>query len=211
MRRRHPIGRLCVITDTVVQSRFSHTELAELACGGGADIIQLRDKELGDDEMVAIGRQMRRLCDLHGAILIVNDRVAVARECRAHGVHLGRGDMSVEEARGILGEDAVIGTTAHSMEEALEADRSSADYAGFGHIFATSSKAKDTPPVGIEQLARVCASVSIPILAIGGITRERVAAVMHAGARGVAVIAEVCRSPDPRGATRRIRNEMELS
>jgi thiamine-phosphate pyrophosphorylase len=205
---RHAIGRLCVITDTTVQPRLSHVELAALACAGGADVIQLRDKALTDDEMIAIGREMRRTCDRHGALLIVNDRVAVAQAC-AHGVHLGRNDTSVEEARRVLGERAVIGATAHSLQEALDADRTSADYLGFGHIFPTGSKTKTTPPVGLAGLARVCAAVTIPVLAIGGVTSVRVADVVRAGAWGVAVIADVCTADDPRAATARIRRALD--
>jgi thiamine-phosphate pyrophosphorylase len=205
VKKRRRIGRVCVITDIELQSRFSHAELAELACSGGADLIQLRDKTLNDDTLVAVGREVRRACDRHRALFIVNDRVLVARECAADGVHLGQSDTSIEEARHLLGERAVIGATAHSLAEALEADRSSADYLGFGHIFPTASKEKSTPPVGIDGLAEVCAAVSLPVLAIGGITSERVADVMRAGAWGVAVIAAVCLADDPRAAAAELR------
>jgi thiamine-phosphate pyrophosphorylase len=209
VRQRIAIGRVCVITDVAVQSRFGHLELAQLACAGGAEMIQLRDKNLPDDELIAIGRAMRNVCDRHGALLLVNDRVRVARACGAHGVHLGRGDTPLEEARRLLGDAAVIGATAHSYEEALQADRSTADYMGFGHIDPTSSKQKTTPPVGLDELARVCAAVTMPVLAIGGITRERVADVMKAGAWGVAVIADVCTADDPRAATEHIRRTVD--
>lgn len=210
MKKRRRIGRVCVITDIEMQSRFSHAELAEFACSGGADVIQLRDKTLNDDTLVEVGREVRRACDRHGALFIVNDRVIVARECGADGVHLGRSDTSIEEARRVLGEHAIIGATAHSLAEALEADRSSADYLGFGHIFPTASKEKTTPPVGIDGLAEVCAAVSLPVLAIGGITSERAADVLRAGAWGVAVIAEVCMADDPRAATERLRHAVDL-
>lgn len=204
MRERRRIGRVCVITDTTVQSRFSHAELAGLACSGGADLIQLRDKTLSDDALIDVAREVRRVCDRHGVLFLVNDRVLVAHESGADGVHLGHGDTPVEEARRMLGDRAVIGTTAHSLAEAVAADRSSADYLGFGHIFPTSSKSKSTPPVGVEELARVCAAVTIPVLAIGGITHTRVPDVLRAGAWGVAVIAAVCAADDPRAATERL-------
>ena len=209
MTRRPAIGRLCVITDTAVQSRFDHTTLAELACRGGADMIQLRDKTLPDDALIPIAIEVRHVCHRHGAMFIVNDRVAVARASGAHGVHLGRGDMSIADARRLLGEGAIIGATAHSLEEAVEADGSAADYMGFGHVFPTASKKKATSPVGIDELARVCAAVSKPVLAIGGITHDRIAAVMASGAWGIAVIAEVCTAGDPRAATERVRRALD--
>ena len=205
------IGRVCVITDTTVQSFFTHTDLATLACTGGADIIQLRDKHLSDDDMITVGREIRHVCDRYDARFIVNDRVQVARACGADGVHLGRADASIEEARRVLGDSAIIGATAHSFQEALRADRSLADYVGFGHVYATTSKQKETPPVGLEELARVCSAVSLPVLAIGGITSERVADVMRAGAWGIAVIADVCASDDPRAATERIRRAVAVT
>ena len=211
MRERRRIGRVCVITDVTVQSRFGHVELAELACSGGADLIQLRDKALADDALIRVARAVRRVCDRHGALLLVNDSVLVAREAGAHGVHLGLDDTPIEEARRVLGDGAVIGATAHSLEEAIAADRTSADYLGFGHIFPTASKQKSTPPVGIDGLARVCAAVSIPVLAIGGITSAHVSDVMRAGAWGVAVIAEVCTADDPRAATERLRSAINES
>lgn len=209
MRARIAAGRVCVITDTTVQSAYTHADLALLACTGGADIIQLRDKTLPDDQLTEIARAMRRICDRYDARLIINDRVGVAKESGADGVHLGLSDTSIEDARRTLGDSAIIGATAHSFEEALRADQSSADYLGFGHIFATSSKSKTAPPVGLEELARVCKAVSLPVFAIGGITGERVPGVMRAGAWGVAVIAEVCASDDPRTATERLRRAVD--
>ncbi|HEU4364495.1 MAG TPA: thiamine phosphate synthase [Candidatus Krumholzibacteria bacterium] len=209
MRERRRIGRVCVITDVAVQSRFGHVELAELACAGGADVIQLRDKALADDVLISVAREVRRVCDRHGALFVLNDRVLVARESGADGVHLGLDDTPIEAARSVLGDRAVIGATAHSLAEARAADRSSADYLGFGHVFTTSSKARATPPLGVDGLARVCAAVSIPVLAIGGITSTRVPDVMGAGAWGVAVIAEVCTADDPRAATERLRSAVD--
>jgi len=198
------IGRLCVITDTVVQNRFSHEELAKLALEGGADIIQLRDKSISTHELAEVARRVKALCDLHQAQLIINDYVDVAREIGC-GVHLGRGDTGIDAARGVLGPRVVIGGTAHAIDEALAAEAVGADYLGFGHIFPTASKHKPTPPVGLDALARVCAAVRIPVLAIGGITEETARACIDAGAHGVAVIAAVCAAPDPRAAARAIR------
>jgi thiamine-phosphate pyrophosphorylase len=204
------IGRLHVITDTTVQRRFSHEDLAALACAGGADVIQLRDKSLPRDEFAAVARRVRDVCREHHALFIVDDRVVVAEEVGADGVHLGRDDMSIADARAILGDGAIIGATAGSLDAVLEAARDGADYVGFGHIFATASKVKGTPPVRLEGLRAVCAAATIPVIAIGGITAENAGGVLRAGAWGVAVIASVCAADDPRGATARLRAAMGI-
>ncbi|HEX6791138.1 MAG TPA: thiamine phosphate synthase [Candidatus Krumholzibacteria bacterium] len=202
------ISRLCVITDTS-RTRFGHGQLARLACAGGAGMIQLRDKELDDNQMVREALLVRDVCWEFGVPLILNDRVAVAQESRADGVHLGRTDLAVPDARARLGKDAIIGASAGSVEEAKEAEAAGASYIGFGHVFATSSKQKPKAPVGLEGLAAACAAVKIPVIAIGGITAANAADVIKAGAWGVAVIAEVCAAVDPYAATQRLRDVID--
>lgn len=203
------IGRLIVITDTHIQSRFTHEELAGLACAGGADVIQLRDKKMSDDEFTQVALRVRDICRQHEKLLIINDRVEVARVVEADGVHIGRGDMPVGEARALFGDNAIIGTSAGSVNEAREAESAGADYIGFGHIFATSSKEKPALPVGLERLAAACQSVKFPVIAIGGITDAGVADVMQAGAWGFAVIGAVCGARDPRAATAGLRAALD--
>ncbi len=199
------IGRLHVITDVSIQSRFTHEELAELACRGGADGIQLRDKSLDDDALLAVARRVAKICADHGVMFIVNDRVEVARDAKANGVHLGRDDASIAEAQAILGPGAIIGRSTGSPEEAREAATAGADYIGFGHIFPTTSKQKESDAVGVELLAAVAHDSPIPVIAIGGITESNAARVMASGAWGVAVIGAVCSVEDPRAATARLR------
>lgn len=198
------IGRLCVITDTAVQHRYTHEEIASLAIDGGADVIQLRDKGFSDHQLAEVARRLKAFCDLKGAQLIINDRVDVARDVGC-GVHLGQNDAHVMDARRVLGARVAIGGTAHTLDEALAAEAAGADYLGFGHIFPTTSKRKPAPPVGLDALARVCAAVRVPVLAIGGVTAQNARACIDAGAWGVAVIAAVCADPDPRAAAARIR------
>jgi thiamine-phosphate pyrophosphorylase len=204
LRASHRPGRLCVITDTVIQNRFTHLELAELACAGGADMIQLRDKSLDDEALTAVAIAIRDVCDRYGARFIVNDRVLVAKAIGA-GVHLGREDGAIDAARALLGADAIIGGTAHDLEQARSVARDGADYIGFGHVFATASKQKKTPPLGTGALRSACAAVSIPVIAIGGITAANLPEVMASGAYGVAVIGAVCGAVDPRAATHELR------
>jgi len=200
-----------VITDTLIHSRFSHQQLAELACAGGAEVIQFRDKRLARSEFEAVAKRVGEVCRAHQVTLLVNDRVVAAYDAGADGVHLGRDDMSIADARAILGPDKIIGATAGSLDAALTAQDDGADYVGFGHIFATTSKVKGTPPVGLGALAAMCKQLKIPVIAIGGINADNVGEVMRAGAWGVAVIGAVCAADDPRAATTRMRGAMKLA
>jgi thiamine-phosphate pyrophosphorylase len=202
---RPQIGRLIVITDTRIQSRFTHEELAELACAGGANVIQLRDKHLADDNFVRLAERVREICRAHGAQLIINDRVGVAKMVGADGVHVGRDDIPVQAARVVMGSLAVIGTSASNAAEAQQAHRAGADYVGVGHVFRTSSKQKSGPPIGLEILADASRNTSRPVIAIGGINVENAADALRAGAHGIAVISAVCAAKDPKAATARLR------
>jgi thiamine-phosphate pyrophosphorylase len=203
------IGRLVVITDTLIQSRFTHEELAELACAGGADVIQLRDKQLTNDQFSEVAQRVCAICHRYEKTLIINDHVDVAHAVEADGVHVGRDDMRVQEARVVLGSRAIIGTSAGNATEAHEGHRAGADYIGFGHVFATSSKTKPGAPIGLAVLADVCRNVSRPVIAIGGISEANLADVMKAGAWGVAVISAVCATRDPRAATAGLRAALD--
>lgn len=199
------VGRLHVITDVVVQTRFTHEELAEAACAGGADVVQFRDKSQAVESFAAVARRVADVCRRHGVAFVVNDHARVAREVEADGVHVGRRDSSIQDARALLGDGAIVGASAGSLEEALEAEARGADYVGFGHVFATASKAKETPAVGLDALARVAARVRVPVIAIGGITPANAAQVMETGAWGIAVIGAVCTADDPCAATRMLK------
>jgi thiamine-phosphate pyrophosphorylase len=203
------IGRLVVITDVHIQSRYSHEQIAELACAGGADVIQLRDKDLPDEDFLRIAKRVRAICRRYDVQFIINDRVELARAVEADGVHVGRSDMSAKDARELMGDKAIIGTSAGSAKEAKEAEIAGADYIGFGHIFATSSKTKATPPVGLAGLRAACQAVKLPVIAIGGITEKNVADVIRAGAHGIAVIAAVCAADYPRAAAARLRTVID--
>jgi thiamine-phosphate pyrophosphorylase len=203
------VGRLHVITDVTVQSRYSHEELAEMACAGGAHVVQLRDKLLARDAFADTARRVAAICRRHGVSFVVNDHADVAREVEADGVHVGRTDLPIREVRALLGPRAIIGASTGSLEQAEQAEREGADYAGFGHVFATASKAKATAPVGLDALARVAARLVIPVIAIGGVTAANAARVMAAGAWGFAVIGAVCAAEDPRAATERLREIVE--
>ncbi len=194
------VGRFHVITDEVVQHRFSHARLAKLAIAGGADLIQMREKRRSKHELVAAALEVREVCRAAGVPLIVNNRADIALAVGADGVHLGRSDLPIAAARRMLGPDAIIGATASTLEEARQAERDGADYVGFGHIYPTRSKTKPGTAIGTAALAEVCRELNIPVIAVGGIEEANLKPVLDSGAWGVAVIASVCGSRDPQRA-----------
>lgn len=203
------IGVLHVITDTTLQSRFTHPQLAELAIQGGADTIQFRHKNGTTRELVEIARQMQIVCAQHEVPLIVNDRADIALAVGASGTHFGQDDMPVAIGKRILSSETIIGASARTEEKILEAISEGADYIGFGPIYQTSSKPDAETPKGLERLRRMCEIAKCPVIAIGGITLQTTAAVIRAGAHGIAVISAVCAQPDPLAATKNLMQEIQ--
>lgn len=203
------IGRLHVLTDTVLQSRFSHLELARLAIKGGADTIQFRQKAAATREMIDTVRKLKQLCLGSGVTLIVNDRIDVAIATEADGVHLGQDDFPIPLARKLLGESRIIGGSAATLEEAQRCLAEGADYIGFGPVYPTTSKEDAGPVSGIKLLEKAVAAIPLPIIAIGGISVKNTPEVMQAGAQGIAVISAVCCQEDPEQATRALKQAMQ--
>ena len=196
------IGKLHILTDTVLQSRFSHMEITRLAIAGGADTIQYRQKSGSTRQMIEIARNMKRLCSEAGVMFIVNDRLDVAIAAEADGVHLGQDDFPIPMARELLGEGRIIGGSAATLDEARKCLSEGADYVGFGPVYPTSSKDDAGPVSGIDILKQVVEIIPLPIIAIGGVGAENIPGVMRAGAHGIAVISAVCCQDDPEEATR---------
>jgi thiamine-phosphate pyrophosphorylase len=205
-----PLGRLHVITDAVLQTRFSHVELARLAAGGGADTIQLREKRpLTTRVLVETASAMRRALEGTAAQLVVDDRADVALAAGVPAVHLGRDDLDVATARMLLGAQAVIGGTANSLGEALQVAATDVDYLGVGPVFGTRSKANPAPPLGLDGLQAIVEAVRKPVIAIGTITADRVRSVLDTGAYGVAILSAIVCEPDPAEATRVFRGAID--
>jgi thiamine-phosphate pyrophosphorylase len=200
--RMKTIGKLHVLTDVRLQSRFSHMELARLAIAGGADTIQLRQKGGSTRRMIEIAREMKKHCEEAGVPFIVNDRLDIAIAAKSDGVHLGQDDFPIPLARELVGEDCLIGGSASSMEEARKCLVEGADYIGFGPVFPTTSKDDAGPVSGLDILKEVVSAIPVPIIAIGGITEKNACEVMEAGAHGIAVISAVCCELFPEQATR---------
>lgn len=205
------LPKLYAITDTQL-SNCSHLELVKLLLAGGARLIQLRDKDASAKELLDAARACLALTRPAGAKLIINDRVDVALTADADGVHLGQDDLTVEEAREILGPDKLIGLSTHSLEQFEQGLKTSANYLAVGPIYPTNSKENPAPVVGLEMLAAAKPITDRPIVAIGGITLERASEVLAAGADSLAVISalypwpeklDLLSKPDVTGQTRK--------
>jgi thiamine-phosphate pyrophosphorylase len=175
----------------------------EPALRGGVDVVQLRDKELGDDGLVRAAGPFRRACDGHGALFILNDRPDLVAACGADGVHIGQGDSSLEEARHAVGPDRLVGLSASAPEELDEEP----DYFGVGAVFGTPTKA-DAVTGGIDLVRAAAGRLTIPWFAIGGIDLSNVAEVVAAGAPGVAVVRAIRDADDPEEAARLLRRHV---
>lgn len=188
------IGRLHVLVDTVA--------LAEAALAGGAPTLQVRVKHGDDRVRFAVVAAVVERCRSAGAACIVDDRADMAVAAGAHGVHVGATDLPVDAARRVVGPDLVVGATVRDPAAAARAVQLGADYLGVGPTYATATKDGLPGPLGPTGVGRVASAVGVPVVAIAGITSERVPEVLAAGAWGVAVIGAVSRAADPVAATR---------
>ena len=211
MTERRSVGRLHVITDEVLQDRFTHVGLAAAAAAGGADVIQYREKrQVSTKEMMRVAVLMSLACQEFNTTVLIDDRVDVAAAVGATAVHLGREDLPPYVARQILGPDAIIGGTANSVEEAVKVAKQPVDYLGVGPVFGTTSKGnRAAPMLGLERFAEICDAVDKPVIGIGSITVDRVGDVLAAGAYGVAVLSAVVCQDDPQASCREFASEIE--
>ena len=184
---------LCVITDEAL----CPVTLAEEALKGGAAMIQLRHKTASGSQLFSWAVEIRKLCRQYQALCIINDRVDIAMASEADGVHLGQEDIPALAARKLLGSNFIIGISASSVDEAVQAEKDGADYIGFGHIYPTISKLKEHAPLGSDMLRHVTSRLSVPVVAIGGISIENAGLLISCGASGVAVISAVSRAEEP--------------
>ncbi|MCR5770441.1 MAG: thiamine phosphate synthase [Butyrivibrio sp.] len=166
-------------------------EAVEKAILGGATIIQLREKNIPDDEYIKRAESIKSVCDKYNIPLIINDNVDVALKVKAAGVHVGQGDTSVSKARSILGKDYIIGATAHNLEEAKIAQTCGADYLGVGAAFGSSTKKDAKPLTSLETYKEITSNISIPIVAIGGINDSNMDLLTGSGIAGVAIISGI--------------------
>ena len=179
--------------------------LLDAALRGGVDVIQLRDKELADQALVAAADPFRTACEEHGALFVLNDRPDLVEECGADGAHVGRSDMPVEDARALVGPDRLIGTSASTAAELAAVG--GADYVGVT-AFATPTK-EDAVAGGLELLGDAARSLDVPWFAIGGVELSTMGDVLAAGAPGVAVVRAIRDADDPETAARLLRSALD--
>ncbi len=193
------IGRLQVLTD--LDATVHRLDVVDDALDAGAPVIQVRAKELDDRALLELAESIVARCRAAGATCLIDDRVDVALACGADGVHLGDRDLPVAVARRLLGPDAIIGATARDAESGRARAREGADYLGVGPTYATTTKDGLPDPIGPAGVAVVAAAADIPVIAIAGISLERVPEVMATGAHGIAVVGAVSRAHDRGQAT----------
>ena len=169
------------------------------AIDGGAGIVQLREKHLGQADFLAEAERFVALCREKGAVSIINDKVEIAAQVGADGVHVGQEDLEAGRARQLLGPDKLIGVSAHSVAEALAAQAAGADYLGVGAAFATGTKT-DAKPISRETIRAITAAADIPVVAIGGISRDNILELKDCGLDGVAVVSALFAQADVKGA-----------
>jgi thiamine-phosphate pyrophosphorylase len=174
------------------------------ALAGGADLFQLRDKDASDEELLATAERARERCPAAGALFILNDRPDLAAACGADGVHVGQDDMPVDRARRIVGDDAIVGLSTHSAQQAEAGARSGADYIAVGPVHATPTKV-GRAAIGVEPLGYAATHVDVPWFAIGGIDPYTVGAVVKAGARRIVVVRAIADAEDPEATARTLR------
>jgi thiamine-phosphate pyrophosphorylase len=194
------VFHLYLVTDRTRTAGRPLLQVVEAALQGGVDAVQLREKDLSTAELCDLASRLRTLTRRYGARLLINDRIDVALTVGADGAHLPVNSFAPDDARRLLGAQALIGVSTHSLEQAEAATAGGADFIVFGPVFETPSKRAFGTPVGLPALARISAKVAAPIFAIGGITVDRVESVRRCGARGVVVISAILEADDPRAA-----------
>jgi thiamine-phosphate pyrophosphorylase len=183
-------------------------DLLREAIAGGVDVVQLREKHLPDEELVAVANATRALCERLGALLIINDRPSVAHEVDADGVHVGQDDMPVAEVRELVGLDMLIGLSTHTPAEIDAVDAELVDYIGVGPVHATPTK-PGRPHVGLELVRYAAAHAPVPFFAIGGIDAGNAADAIDAGAQRLCVLRAISCAQDPEHAARELRELLD--
>ena len=197
---------LYVITDSTYHTTETLLHAVDEACAGGATLIQLREKDTGGRDYLALAQQVKAVTDKYGVPLIIDDRVDVAIACDAAGVHVGASDLPVAVCRRLLGPDKIVGATAKSVEAAKAAYEDGADYLGTGAIYPTTTHVT-TRITPVETLDEICRTVPIPVVAIGGLNADNMDVLADSPIAGVAIVSAVMKADDPRACTKVLTSE----
>ena len=200
--------KLYAVTDRSWLRGETLYQQVEKALKGGATFIQLREKDMSDKEFLDTALEIKELTDRYNVPFVINDNVDVAIRCNADGVHVGQDDMEAGNVRQMLGSDKIIGVSVHNVSEAIQAEQSGADYLGVGAVFSTSTKS-DAENVSFEMLHDICRAVSIPVVAIGGITKDNIQELKGSGINGVAVVSAIFAAEDIEAATNELMEKVE--
>ena len=199
---------LYAVTDRTWLGNMTLYEQVEEAIKGGATFVQLREKELDNETFLKEAFEIKALCRKYNVPFVINDNVEIAKKIDADGVHVGQSDMKAENVRAILGKDKILGVSAQTVEQAILAEKMGADYLGVGAVFPTGSKA-DAEDVSYETLKAICEAVSIPVVAIGGISTSNVSKLENSGISGIAVISAIFAAEDIQSATNELKEMAE--
>lgn len=199
---------LYAVTDRHWLGEVTLYDQVKKALDGGATFVQLREKKLDREDFLAEAKEIQKLCKEYGVPFVINDEVSIAKDIDADGVHVGQSDMEAMDVRKILGPDKILGVSAQTVEQAIIAEKHGADYLGVGAVFTTGSK-DDADDVSHETLKAICEAVSIPVIAIGGITKDNVAELAGSGICGVAVISAIFGQKDIQKATEELKFSVE--
>ena len=199
---------LYAVTDRSWLGEETLYEQVEKALKGGATFVQLREKKLSEEAFLEEAAQVKKLCKQYNVPFVINDNVEIAKQIDADGAHVEQDDMEARNVREILGEDKIIGVSAHNVEEALRAEANGADYLGVGACFSTSSK-PDAGNISHETVKAICEAVKIPVIGIGGISKENILQLKGNGLCGVAVISAIFAQKDIEAATAELRELAE--
>ena len=194
-----------LVTDPVLCAARGLVETVLAAVHGGASVVQLRDKDAPDAELVAQGRALKAALAGSGVPLIVNDRIGVAAAIGADGVHVGQADEGIAATRAALGPGAIVGLSIQNPEHARATAGLHVDYVGIGPVFATATKPDHAAPLGFDGLTKVRAATPLPAVAIGGLTAAHVPGVLDAGCDGLAIVSAICAASDPQAAAAAFR------
>lgn len=188
---------LYLVTDRTNKTDNEFLNIIEEAIKGGVSIIQIREKEADTLECYNISKKVKEICSKYNVPLIINDRIDIALAIDADGVHIGQSDMPIKIARKLIGNDKILGISAHNIQEAKEAEENSADYLGVGAIFSTSTK-KDASDISIDTLKDITSSVNIPTVAIGGINLDNVEKLKDTNISGISVVSAIMNAKNPK-------------
>lgn len=197
---------LYLVTDQNAGEGRSFEEVVEKAIRGGCTLVQLREKTADSGDFYKRAVRIKELTDFYHIPLIINDRVDIMLAVGAAGVHVGQSDIPASVVRQIIGPDKILGVSAGTIEEAMRAEDEGADYLGVGAIFPTATK-KDAERVSLDTLRKICSSVHIPVVAIGGINEKDISAFNGTGISGVAVVSALMQAKDPEGAARKLKED----